>query len=124
MADLTVQSVDEDGLEATYNSAASAGDTFTNTGDVILHVKNTNGATRVITVTAQTSAVQDVPGMGTMTHADATMTISATTGELFMGPFPTHIFNTLSGANAGKASITYSAVAGVTVAVLRVRKIV
>ena len=117
MATLTVQTSDSDGLIPTYNSVAAGGDQFRNTGDVVLYIKNVNAATRTVTVTAQTSSV-DIPRFGTVAIADAAVTVSATTGEQFLGPFPAAVFN--DGSN--NAQITYSAATGLTVAVIKVIK--
>lgn len=117
MATFSVESVDEDGLAATYNSAAAGGDQFANDGQVILHIKNTNGSARTVTVTAQNTSYNK-PGMGSLTKANASVSVPATTGERFLGPFPTDAFNDSN----GNCQISYTAETGVTVAVLKVIK--
>lgn len=98
-----------DGLAATYNTAAAAGDKFTPGDKVFIHVKNTNAADRTITfVTTQTVSEFAV--------ADMTAVIPATTGDRFLGPFPHSLF----AGTDGLVAMTYSpAETGVTIAVLR-----
>ena len=98
-----------DGLSATYNAAAVAGDKFSPGDKVFLHVKNTNAATRTVTfVTTQTVSEFAV--------ADMTAVIPATTGDKFLGPFPRSLF----AGTDGLVAMTYSpAETGVTVAVLQ-----
>jgi hypothetical protein len=117
VATFSVESVDEDGLAATYNSAAAGGDQFANNGEIVLHIKNTNASARTVTVTAQNTSVSK-PGMGSLTKANASVSVPGTTGERFLGPFPTDAFNDSS----GNCQITYTAETGVTVAVLKVTK--
>lgn len=113
MATLTVQSITESGLNATYSNAAAAGDTFANTpqGRTFLHVKNGDASSKTVTVTA-VDASEDFPGWGTMSKSNVSVAIPA--GEdRFIGPFPIKAFG-------GDPDITYSAVTSVTVAVMKV----
>jgi hypothetical protein len=97
------------GLVPSYG-AANASDTFVPDDRTFIYVKNTNASTRTITITTPATvrglAVQD-PGP----------TISATTGELVLGPFPADTY--ADPTNSGLCTITPSATAGVTYAVVR-----
>ncbi len=117
MADLTIQNVVEAGLSATYAAADSGGDAALNvSGDVVLHVKNDDAASKTVTVTAQRSS-QVVPDFGDMSKSDIVVSIPA--GEdRFIGPFPKGAYND----GAGKVQVTYSATTSVTIAALRVPK--
>lgn len=112
MATLTIETVDEDGLNATYNSAAAGGDQFANNGEIILHVKNANvGAARTVTVDAPT-----VCNRGSTHDSVTTVPLSS---DRFIGPFPTAYYNDAN----GNCQITYSdSGADITVAVLKVPK--
>lgn len=120
MAALSIQaltSVTGGGLQYTYASAASGGDTFANDGRTFLLVKNANASTR--TVTADAVASLDKPGFGTVPISDSVLTVpgSGTNGGLTMwGPFPPERFNNSSGAVA----LTYSdSAADLTIAAVR-----
>lgn len=113
MATLSVQSVVEAGLNATYSSAAAGGDTFANTNDnrIIIHVKNGDASSKTVTIAPEVAS-RSVSGFGTMTKATISVAIPA--GEdRFIGPFPFTAF----GVNP---DIQYSAETSVTLAVLRV----
>lgn len=113
MADFTVETLAEDVLAATYNTADAGGDSFTNDGRTFIHVKNGDASGITVTVTAQrtSGAVED---MGVLAKSDATGAVAAN-GDAFFGPFPVRAFND----GAGKAAIGYSAVTSVTVAIIR-----
>jgi len=86
-----------------FANCAAGGDTFSSGDDVFLEVKNTDAAP--VTVTVVTPG--NVDGLAV---ADFTFTVAATTGLTEVGPFPSDEF--------GKtASITYSAVTALTIAV-------
>jgi hypothetical protein len=109
MALLTVQTCNASaGLAPTLIPAGASGDTFANTGNEVLMVKN-GGATE-ITVTI-VSAVKCNQGFS---H-DLAVTVSAG-AEKLIGSFNPARFNTSDGI----ASITYSASTSVTVGVIRV----
>lgn len=113
MAKIAVQSVSEAGLNATYSSAAGAGDTFDNTNErrIFLHVKNGDASSHTVTVTP-VQASKDVQGFGTMTKATVAVAIPAG-ADRFIGPFPMAAFG-------AEPAITYDAVTSVTLAVLEV----
>lgn len=109
MAVLTVQQVALAGLNPSYAAAAAGGDSFLNDGKVVLHVKNTNGSARTVTVASQRPAT---PGLAPANNA---VSVPATTGDRFIGPFDPGIWNDANGA----VQVTYSADAGVTIAAIR-----
>lgn len=116
MATFAVETTKEAGQTPTYNAAAAGGDAFANGTDerTFIHVKNTNGATRTVTVTAQDTSI-GVKGMGQLTRGNVVVVVAATTGDEMIGPF-SEAFNDASGL----CQITYSAETGVTVAVIKV----
>lgn len=107
MAALTINDVDLDGFLFTgaspYVACAGGGDTFVNDGRTFFHAKNTNAATRTITANSTQLCDQGF-------DHDVAYVVSATTGEVFAGPFPTARFGTT-------VSLTYSAVTNLVIAV-------
>ena len=79
------------------------GNTFDNSGDTLLRVKNGSGAS--ITVSVAFAAVVD----GSQTVPARQYTVPATTGDKLLGPFPVSLF----GSNP---TVTFSAATTVTVA--------
>lgn len=110
MAVLTVSNVNRTGLDLASALVAAdvAGDSFPNTGVEYIVFKNTNAATRVITMVLQATADGQA---GT----SKTYTIAATTGYAILGPFPTSIYNDTN----NRMNFTYSAVTNLTVAVCK-----
>lgn len=108
MAKLTTQYISSTGMAPTFAAAAAGGDTFANNGNVILYIKN--GGTTAITVT--------VDSIEKCSHGfDHNIEVSIpATSERMIGPFDAARFNNKA---TGLTSITYSAVATVTVAVLQ-----
>lgn len=105
---LSIQPTTRDGLAATYSAAdAASGNDFANSGAEFLHVKNTGASP--VTLTIPTSITID--GLAV---TDRTVTIPATTGDLFIGPFD----NSFYGAD-GRVQLDWSGATGVTVAVLK-----
>jgi hypothetical protein len=95
------------GLVPAFGAAAAA-DTFAPGGSTFLYVKNTNAATRTITITTPgTYRGLAVPDPGP--------TIAASTGELVLGPFPADLY---ADPTTGLVTVTPSASAGVTYAVV------
>lgn len=109
MALLTAQAIARTGLATAYATPTVA-DTFPNDGNTFLHVKNTNGSPRDVTVSSKA-----VPGIG-LAAADLVVTVAATTGDVMIGPFPPAAFND---PVTGLVSVAYSATAGVTAAVVQ-----
>lgn len=93
-------------------AAAAATDTFLPSDRTMLYVKNTNAATRTITVTTPGTAA------GGLAIADMVGTVGATTGELILGPFPASSY---ADPTTGLATVTPSATAGVTYAVVQLQ---
>lgn len=109
MAELTVYTIDYDGVdvESAY-TAAAASQEFANDGRTFVHVKNTDSSSHTITfVTTRT-----VEGLAV---ADNTVTISANTGEQMIGPFPTGTYN----ASDGNIDITWSDTTGMSIGVFK-----
>jgi hypothetical protein len=109
MSTLTIQDPDRTGAELDLTaSAASGGDQWLNTGKEMLVIKNTDSGSHDVKVT-----VQAEPDGKDVT--ERTITVGA--GKTFSaGPYPTNEYNDAG----GYAQITYSAVTGMKVAVLRV----
>lgn len=96
------------GLVATYNSGLTTTDTYTipNDGKTVLHFKKTGA--NVCTVTIVVNKVEDG-----LVVPNRTVSIPATTGDKFVGPFP-------KGLYGDPVSFTLSEVTGLTFAVVRV----
>lgn len=110
MALLTTQQITPNtGIVPSY-AAVAASDTFVPDADTFVFVKNTNAATRTVTVTAQTTA----PGGLVITSPVGT--VGATTGELMMGPFPANMY---ANSSTGLATVTCSVTTNVSIAVCR-----
>jgi len=88
---LSVQSVTRSALTAAYTQIPTDGYKFTNDGATILHLKNSSGSTKYITVTTPLT----VDGLAV---SDLTLTITSTS-EVFLGPFPTTTYNQQSGSD-------------------------
>jgi hypothetical protein len=111
MALLATQNITRAGLAPAFAAAAGGGDTFTPDGDTFIEVKNASGSSVTVTiVTPRTDAWGNQ-------IADNVITVPATTGDRMIGPFPADAY---ADPTTGLASITYSAVTSVTVAVFKV----
>ncbi|MFD5509025.1 hypothetical protein ACFWIB_14780 [Streptomyces sp. NPDC127051] len=108
MALLAQQVVALSGLTPTY-SAAAASTTVTCGDRSFLHVKNTNGSSMTVTLTA-TARVRG------QLAADVVITVPATTGDKMIGPITADLF--ASAADGISCSVTYSSTTSVTVASL------
>jgi len=106
MATLTKQTIDRDGLEATYASCASGGDEFLNTGDEFIHIVNGAGVEQTVTIVTQAT-------VDSQAVADRSVAIPAGE-ERFIGPFATSTYNDAN----GKVQLTYDAVVSLTIAIL------
>ena len=111
MALLATQVPGAAGVVPAY-TAASATDTFVPDGDTVIYVKNSNAATRTVTVGPATVHPQKGQEIASMLSG----TIAATTGEMVLGPFPADQY---ADATTGLCTLTPSAAAGITYAVLR-----
>lgn len=113
MAELSVQTVDEDGIEPTYSSADSGGDTYVNDSDRrFIHVKNGDTSSHTVTIAAVVSSVER-PGYGTLSVPDLSVSVPAS-GEKLIGPIPKDGYGT-------KPDIQYDAVTSVTIAALELK---
>lgn len=103
--------VTEAGLAANYNSGLSTGNTYTfrNNGKTLLHVKNTGAGACTVTINSPATL------RGHAVAAD-TVVVPATTGDLFIGPFPQDVY----GDQNHDVSFTLSTATGVTVAVVQI----
>lgn len=110
MALLTVQQIKITGLAPTFGSA-NLSDTIVPDERVILIYRNTDAATRTISVVTPTKLDQFGQAL-----PDVTVTIAATTGEEVIGP----IDQSFTDPATGLATITVSATAGMTVAAVRI----
>ncbi|MFJ3201018.1 hypothetical protein [Streptomyces sp. NPDC086989] len=108
MALLAQQVVALSGLTPTY-SAAAASTTVLCGERSFLHVKNTNGSSMTVTLTA-TARVRG------QLAADIVVTVPATTGDKMIGPITADLF--ASAADGISCSVTYSSTTSVTVASL------
>lgn len=110
MALLATQSVTLAGLAPAYAAAAGGGDTFVPDKDTFLHVKNASGGAITVTiVTPRTDPVGNAV-------ADVAVVVPLTTGDRMIGPFNAEIF---ADPTTGLASITYSGVTSLTVAIVK-----
>lgn len=113
MAELTVQTTDENG-GLTYAAATSGdGDTFPNDGRTLLVVHNGSGGSITVTVDAQVTEAR-VQHLGEVTKAAGGGTVAAGVTQVF-GPFAERAFNDAT----GMCEVTYSSAASVTVAAIR-----
>lgn len=98
------------GLVPSY-AAVAASDTFTPGPGRFLFLKNTNAATRTVTVTTFSTAA------GGAAVADWSGTIGATTGEIM---FPATVPQHLVDPTTGFGTVTCSATPGVTIALVEI----
>lgn len=105
---VTIQTLVNSGITPSYNAATvTDGDAFTNDGNTFIHVLNA-GAEKTLTI-------QTPVTVGGIAVAEVTVTIPATTGTKLIGPFETTIFN----QSDGRVYLDWSAVTGVTFAVVK-----
>ncbi len=112
MAALTLQTLDETGLDPTLsNSDVGSGDTVKNIGgDVFLYFINLSGSdSATVTITAQETSTTK-PSFGPVTKANIVLTLALGTDKM-VGPFPRKAFNDAS----GNVNIAYTGVAAADV---------
>lgn len=114
MATLSVQTIanTSNGLAVSYASASTS-DNFANDGNTFLHIKN-SGTQKTLTLVTQATSVQKA-GHGTISLANQTFTITATTGDQMIGPFPPSRWNDAN----GRVNYTLDSATGVTVAAVK-----
>jgi len=97
------------GVVPSYAAANVAGNYIQNDGRIILQFKNTNGATRTVTFNSLKACEQG-------SDHNVAVTIDATSGNKFVGPFSQERFND----GSGQVGFTYDVVADLTVAAFKV----
>ena len=110
MADITVQVLTTLGLVTTYTAAEAAGDTFKNDGHTLIHVKESGGAAKTITIASQ---VSPVPKGLVALNISIEVTANA---ELMAGFFDKSAYNNSS----AQVEMTYSNHANLTIAAISV----
>lgn len=108
MATVAPQRPNLTGLAATYAAASAGGDKFDPGERVVLHVKNASAASVTVTVVTPNTILG-------LAVADAQVAVPAG-AERFIGPFPREHF----AGSDGLVSVTWSAAASVTFAVVAV----
>jgi len=108
--ELTVTQLDLGGTTPSYAAANADGHYFTNDGRVFLQVKNTNGATRTVSIDDPNSIS---PAAATSFNPDVPCIIPITTGDKLIGPFPVARFGST-------VNITFTAVADLTIAAFKI----
>lgn len=103
---LTVTPLARTGVTPALAAANADGSTFANDGRTFLHLKNTNGTARNVTIASSVT----VDGLAV---ADVTVQIPLTSGDKMIGPFEPGIFGTT-------VTITFDAVADLTIQAFRV----
>lgn len=112
MATLATQEITRAGVQVTYAACNAGGDKFTPSKDTFIHVKNTNAATRTVTIVSTGTSIG-------LAVADPAVVVAATTGDNMIGPFPPDIF---ANSADGLCDLTYSAVTNLSIAVFRLSK--
>ena len=110
MADLSVASLIEVGLDVPYVAADVAGDAFVNDGNIMLMVENADASAHTVTVTAQQTVVNS-NNYGKLDKADAVHSVPAG-GTAILGPFSKAMYNDV----VSKVQVTYDAVTSMSVA--------
>lgn len=80
MAELTVQTISRSGVTPTFQTL-TASDTFANDGATFVEIKNGHSSECIVTAVI----IRTVDGV---TPAGKTVTVPATTGNKWFGPFP------------------------------------
>lgn len=114
MATLTTQAIVRTGLTPSYGAAAAGGDACEVGDDLFLHYKNTNAATRTVTL-AIPSGASTYPGV---VYTNTSVVVAATTGDKMIGPLAANLYRD---ATTGMAVITYDAVTNLTVGVFKLQ---
>jgi hypothetical protein len=96
-------------MTAALDAVDSANDnSFSNTGTTLLRVQNTNAADRILTV----CFANQTPDGVVITPVGKQFTITATTGDVLLGPFPVTIYGST-------VTLKWSAGTGVTAKVIQ-----
>lgn len=115
MSALALQTIAQAGLTPAFVAAAAGGDSFPNNIDerTFLVVKNAGGSPVTVTINPQITQAK-VSGLGTLPVQAVQVSVPATNGEKWIGPFPAGFSDA-----GGNVSVGYSAVTSVTVAAVR-----
>lgn len=108
MANYAAQKPGHTEAALTMRTAAAAGDAFENDGQTMIRLVNT-GTEKTVTFNAVTNCSQGF-------DHNLAVVVPATTGDVWVGPFPTARFNNTD----GRVDMTYSSETGVTFAVLSI----
>jgi len=108
---ITKQVISMAGAAPSFAAANADGSRFAcpTNSRLYLHIKNTNGSTRNVTILKQQASAL-VPGYGPVTLANFQVTIPITTGERLIGPIPPACVD-----SEGYAHITFDAVTDLTI---------
>jgi len=108
---VAVERVVASGLAAAYTGSLSTANTYMirNNGRVIIHLKKSAAVDCVATITTPMT----IDGLAV---AERTVTVPATTGDRFIGPFLPSLYNDV----AQDVRITFSDIDGLTIAVLEI----
>lgn len=115
MATLTRQEIGLSGLTPSF-AAVGTTDEVLNDDDTFLEVKNTNAATRDVTITAQKTSYYK-EGYGDVTVGNIVVTVGVTPGDKMIKA-PPAFYNDAN----GKIQISYSATTGLTIAAFKLAK--
>jgi hypothetical protein len=108
----TVQTLTRDGVTPTFGAANADGYALPGDGRTWIEVKNTNGATRTVTI--------DIPGVvDGLVVTDKAVVVPITTGDKIIGPFPPATYNQVAGVWPGYVLITFTSVVDVTIGFFR-----
>lgn len=114
---ITPQSLSSAGVEPTFIAAIADGHKIPNNGKMILYVKNTNAASRTITV--KTPGIVD----GDLDIEERIVTVPATS-ERVIGPLDTGVYNMGAEADAeterNMVYVDYSVITDVTISALKI----
>lgn len=118
MADIAAQVLSNNGLAPTWSNCNAGGDAFVNDSPgkyVVIFRDNAGSGGQVITAVAQNTAF-DIPPYGDLTAANQVKTVSGANGTQIFHDLSSSVYND----GAGKVQFTYSAVANLQVAVIKV----
>lgn len=111
MAALTTQTVTQAGITLSF-AAVAASDTFVNTGQEVIYVKNGGGSPTTVTVT---SGGQTYHGAS---YGNQAVTVNNASEKIFL-PYPPEVTNSTS---TGLTTVTCSPTTSVTIAIVQYQK--
>ena len=105
--ELTAQTIDNDGMEPSYESANGDGEEFANDGNVFIHAKNASGGAIVLTFkTPATVSGVDIDEVEVSIPAGE---------ERMVGPFDPAVFN----QSDGNVDLDFDGVTSLTIAAFK-----